>query len=234
MAKLSTKKPNPRNPRKPFTDSQLDAFRKSLAEFGDLSGIVFNRKTKQLVGGHKRCEQFRQEDPEVNITEVLKAPDSTGTVAWGHVEIGGTRFTYREVEWTKTKEAAGNIAANQHGAEFDLGIVGQIVSEFPNSFDLDVLGFERPEIESFLNTPPMTEAQEVPKQTLKDRFLVPPFSVLDCRQGYWQDRKRLWLALGIKSEIGRGVNVLDMSATMVGIPPGPDREKWNKNRRKKA
>lgn len=41
------------------------------------------------------------------------------------------------------------------------------------------------------------------RPTLADRFLVPPFSVLDARQGYWQDRKRQWLALGIQSELGR-------------------------------
>ncbi len=39
---------------------------------------------------------------------------------------------------------------------------------------------------------------------LRDSFVVPPFSVLDARQGYWQDRKRLWLSLGIRSELGRG------------------------------
>jgi hypothetical protein len=39
---------------------------------------------------------------------------------------------------------------------------------------------------------------------LAGRFLVPPFSVFDARQGYWQDRKRAWLALGIRSEVGRG------------------------------
>ena len=41
-------------------------------------------------------------------------------------------------------------------------------------------------------------------QTLAERFIVPPFSVLDARQGYWQERKRAWLALGIQSELGRG------------------------------
>ena len=39
--------------------------------------------------------------------------------------------------------------------------------------------------------------------TLNDRFLVPPFTVLDARAGYWQDRKRDWLSIGIKSELGR-------------------------------
>lgn len=39
---------------------------------------------------------------------------------------------------------------------------------------------------------------------LVDRFIVPPFSILDGRSGYWQDRKRLWRSLGIEAEIGRG------------------------------
>lgn len=38
---------------------------------------------------------------------------------------------------------------------------------------------------------------------LSDRFIIPPFSVLDTRCGEWQDRKRYWLSLGIESELGR-------------------------------
>lgn len=44
---------------------------------------------------------------------------------------------------------------------------------------------------------------------LSDRFVIPPFSVLDTRQGEWQSRRRAWLALGIKSELGREVGALD-------------------------
>jgi hypothetical protein len=50
----------------------------------------------------------------------------------------------------------------------------------------------------------MSEADA--RATLAERFGVPPFSVLDARQGYWQTRKRAWLALGIESEIGRGAD----------------------------
>lgn len=35
------------------------------------------------------------------------------------------------------------------------------------------------------------------------RFRIPPFSMFDARGGDWQERKRAWLALGIKSELGR-------------------------------
>ena len=47
-----------------------------------------------------------------------------------------------------------------------------------------------------------TEKEEL-KETLFDKFIVPPFSVLDRRQGYWMNRKRLWMKLGIRSEVGR-------------------------------
>jgi hypothetical protein len=39
---------------------------------------------------------------------------------------------------------------------------------------------------------------------LGEKFLLPPFTVLNAREGWWQDRKKAWLELGIKSELGRG------------------------------
>jgi hypothetical protein len=42
---------------------------------------------------------------------------------------------------------------------------------------------------------------------LGDEFLIPPFSVFSAREGWWQERKRAWLALGIQSELGRGQEV---------------------------
>jgi len=38
---------------------------------------------------------------------------------------------------------------------------------------------------------------------LKQRFIMPPFSVWDTRAGDWIERRRLWLAKGIQSELGR-------------------------------
>ena len=47
---------------------------------------------------------------------------------------------------------------------------------------------------------------------LRREFLVPPFSVLDARDGAWQARKSAWLGLGIQSEVGRDGNLLSYSA----------------------
>jgi hypothetical protein len=38
---------------------------------------------------------------------------------------------------------------------------------------------------------------------LRDKFIVPPFTVLDARQGYWKQRKEAWKALGYDSAAGR-------------------------------
>ena len=46
---------------------------------------------------------------------------------------------------------------------------------------------------------------------LQESFIAPPFSILDTKQGYWNDRKKQWKDLGIKSEVGRDENLLGMS-----------------------
>jgi DNA modification methylase len=43
----------------------------------------------------------------------------------------------------------------------------------------------------------------VKDELLRDKFIEPPFSILDTKSGNWQKRKKLWVSKGIKSEIGR-------------------------------
>ena len=52
---------------------------------------------------------------------------------------------------------------------------------------------------------------------LRDKFIEPPFSVLDTKTGSWQKRKRLWLEKGIKSEIGRADDLLYSSSSIRGF-----------------
>lgn len=47
-----------------------------------------------------------------------------------------------------------------------------------------------------------------------DKFIEPPFSVLNARGGDWQSRKRAWASLGIESELGRVDNLLKFSDTI--------------------
>lgn len=150
---LDSLAPNPNNPRT-ITPAQAAALKASLARFGDLGGIVRNRTTGQLVGGHQRTEAFRQ-DPEakITITEALNQPDATGTVAFGYVECHGTRFAFREVEWDSETERAANIAANQHGGDWDDAKLRAMMDSL-SAEDRAFTGFSAAEIEEMLSPPP--------------------------------------------------------------------------------
>lgn len=39
--------------------------------------------------------------------------------------------------------------------------------------------------------------------SLQRKFIIPPFSIFNTILGYWQDRKKEWLSIGIKSDEGR-------------------------------
>tara|TARA_R100001443_G_scaffold75741_2_gene83274 strand:+ start:591 stop:1523 length:933 start_codon:yes stop_codon:yes gene_type:complete len=39
--------------------------------------------------------------------------------------------------------------------------------------------------------------------TLKNKYIIPPFSIFDTASGDWQNRKNKWKSLGIESEVGR-------------------------------
>jgi hypothetical protein len=75
---------------------------------------------------------------------------------------------------------------------------------------LEATGYDADDLQALLDElgAPYDEAgsgaNDTPRATLADRFIVPPFSVLDARAGYWQERKRRWLAMGLKGALGRG------------------------------
>lgn len=147
--KASDLNPNPKNPRR-ITDDKLAMLKKALTEFGDLSGLVYNRRTQQLVGGHQRLKIIPL-DAEITIDHLHKTPTRTGTVAEGHVEIDGEAFKYREVDWDEAREKAANIAANKHGGEWDNSMLQEWIIELDQfSFDPDLLGFNHEELIKFL------------------------------------------------------------------------------------
>lgn len=47
------------------------------------------------------------------------------------------------------------------------------------------------------------DQEEPPKPTLAERFIFPPTTILNARDGEWQQRKNEWKSVGINSEVGR-------------------------------
>jgi len=152
MRLLTSSHNNPKNPRK-ITPESLDRLKKSLEKFGDLGGIVLNRRTGQLVGGHQRVAAFKLGEVPATIVESLKKPDKQGTVAWGWIIIDGNRFTYREVDWSPETEAVANLAANKIAGEWDDLQLKSIMADLAPKTDLDGTGFSADEIARLMATP---------------------------------------------------------------------------------
>jgi len=108
---------NERNPRK-ISAEQKRMLKEALAEFGDLGGFVFNRRTQRLVGGHQR-QSVIPADSKIKILRQYPKPSRTGTMAEGFVTAHGERFSYREVDWTEKRERMAMVAANKIQGEFD-------------------------------------------------------------------------------------------------------------------
>jgi len=182
--KVSCLKPAPYNPRI-ISENQLKMLEKSLERFGDLSGIVFNRRTKNIIGGHQRIKCFPS-DAKI-VKKELDKPSRTGTVAEGYIEIDNERFAYREVDWDETTEKLANIAANKHGGDWDFLKLESILIELSNlpDLDLDLTGFDIKEIENIIKTVDVKSNQlELKSKPLSAIYQV----VVDCSSEQEQEQ----------------------------------------------
>jgi hypothetical protein len=97
-------------------------------------------------------------------------------------------------------------------AEWDLDRLAIEIAELRASdFDISLIGFSESEIDDLLKA---EDGAGTCAGSLAERFMIPPFSVLNARGGWWQERKAAWLALGIQSELGRGENTAPGGAPM--------------------
>ena len=107
-----------KNPRQ-ITNRQFDDLRSWLQELGDLSGIVHDLNSDEIVGGNQRARVFDVNQCEVVLTEGPHEPDGQGTVALGYVVWQDKRYGYRQVRWTPEQCEQANIIANKAGGSWD-------------------------------------------------------------------------------------------------------------------
>lgn len=123
------------NPRK-ISDERLEDLGRSQREFGDLSGIVVNVQTGNVVGGHQRIKTL---DPSWRIRK-RGMKDQVGTVALGYIDTPDRgRLSYREVDWPLEREKAANLAANKIQGEWDTTKLAPLLEGLtvkPELFDL--------------------------------------------------------------------------------------------------
>jgi hypothetical protein len=139
--KITDLNPAKYNPRK-ISREKLQSLKDALLEFGDLSGIVFNRRSGNLVGGHQRCKVIPP-DAEITITATYDPPTRTGTIAEGHIMLDGEKYTYREVDWDEAREKLANLAANNQGGENDEEMLADLLSSLGDfKVDLSLTGID--------------------------------------------------------------------------------------------
>jgi len=173
--------PHPANIRQ----GDIGAISQSLTHHGQYRPIVVQRSTGQiLAGNHTYHAALSLGWPEIAATFVECDDDQALRIL----------LVDNRANDLATYDDAALVDLLRQLAETDLGLDGTL-------FDGDAL-------DQLIND---ITAVDKSRPSLNDQFGVPPFSVFDCRQGYWQARKEVWRSLGIESEIGRGKNLLNMA-----------------------
>lgn len=131
--------PYHKNPRQ-ITEKQFNNLCQTLDELGDVSGIVHDLNSDEIIGGNQRGRVFDlfNGDCEIVIEHRLEQPDRQDTVALGYILWNGAKYQYRQVAWTPEQCEQANIVANKAGGGWDFDILA-------NEFELpDLLewGFE--------------------------------------------------------------------------------------------
>lgn len=172
--------PYPGNPRRHDQDNITG----SMRDLGCWAGVVTQTSTGYTLVGNGR----RQALLDLGATYIPRTL----------MDVDDARAAAIVARDNQTSDASGNDDAAL------LALLAPLASDADllalSGYGMDDLTVLR----SLVDPPPDLYTPTGPTPSLADRFVVPPFTVLDQRSGSWQDRKRRWLALGIQSEVGRG------------------------------
>lgn len=167
------------------TDEQVAQIAASIREFGWTNPVLVDGDNG-IIAGHGRVLAARKlgmaEVPCIELSHLSEAQKKAYIIADNKLALNAG--------WDN------ELLALEFGELQELG------------FDLDLTGFDADELEALAGLDGGEGDDDAPGAapagSLADRFMCPPFSVLNAREGWWQERKRYWLSLGIKSEEGRG------------------------------
>ena len=183
------------------SERNLGAIRRSLELFGQQKPIVVNAKGTVVAGN--------------GTVQAAKA-------------LGWTRLAVVRFKGTPVQAKAYAVADNRTAelAEWDPENLSAVLKELADEDYLweDDLAFTQDELDALKADAAHggggSAAAAEGRTTLAERFGVPPFSILDARQGYWRERKRAWLAQGIQGELGRDCKVFGTEGNVAGDQSG--------------
>ena len=124
-AKLNPSAYNPRKDLKPG-DKEYEKLKRSIAEFGYVEPVIWNKATGNVVGGHQRLKVL--------------------------LDLGLTEIDCVIVELDDKREKALNLALNKIQGDWDETKLASLMAEFDASiFDVSLTGFDADEVDALLN-----------------------------------------------------------------------------------
>jgi DNA modification methylase len=175
------------------SEAQVAQIAGSIREFGFTNPVLIDAENG-IIAGHGR----------VMAAQKL-----------GLAEVPCIRLDHLTETQRKAYVIADNkLALNSGWDEAMLGLELADLREL--DFDLGLLGFDEAELGDLFAepSPEAVSGSEKGTGTLSTKFGISPFTVLNAREGWWQDRKRAWLALGIQSEVGRDIKPTSVPANL--------------------
>lgn len=159
---------------------QIEQIKRSISEFGNNDPIAVD-EDMVVIEGHGRLAALRELGYDEADCIVLTGLTDAQKAAYRIVHNQLTMNTDWDVERLKEELDAMSLDLSEYGLD-----------------DEEIRRLEDELVETYGEGEALDESRE----SLKDRFVVPPFSVLDTKAGEWQDRKRLWKAI-VRSGEGR-------------------------------
>ncbi len=191
IVKIEELKENPKNPNK-HSDYQIELLAEVIKKTGWRASITVSTLSGLIVKGHGRLQA------------AIKA---------GFKEVPVEFQSFKDEEEMSALLADNKIAEL---AEIDNEMLKEIFNEFDFE-DLSLTGFSQDEFQDLTDLFEVSDITEIDKIKLNDLYIASPFSILNTKTGEWQERKKYWISQGIKSELGREDNLLDM-AVSASIP----------------
>jgi hypothetical protein len=123
--------------------------RKSVSEFGLVTTLIWNKRTGNLVGGHRRLE-------EIDLAE--------GTSEYS--------LTVAEIDIDPLREKALNLVLNNPAAqgEYDDKLLAKLLEELEGKLDIELTGFDESEVERMLAETILPDAQFPITSKLNERY----------------------------------------------------------------
>jgi DNA modification methylase len=211
--KTSSVKQNPQNPRV-IRDEKFKKLVKSIKEFPEMLEIrpIVVDENGVVLGGNMRLKAAK----EAGLTEVPVLYADNLTEEQKKEFVIKDNASFGEWNWNLLEEDWNLDLLTDWGLDvFKTPDVD--FSEFPElDFNSDKKDEQDKEKEK--------EVEFVEKKwgSLAERFIAPPFTILDTNKGYWNGRKAAWKSLGIKSEIGREGNLFGYSQTILNGAENPN------------